>query len=81
NKAAGSALMRDEKLVGEILDAVVRAVDVPVTLKMRTGWCEETRNAIAIARMAENAGIQALSVHGRTRQQKYTGEAEYDTIA
>lgn len=81
NKAAGSALMRDEKLVGEILDAVVRAVDGPVTLKMRTGWCEETRNAIAIARMAESAGIQALSVHGRTRQQKYTGEAEYDTIA
>lgn len=81
NKAAGSALMRDEQLVREILDAVVRAVDIPVTLKMRTGWDADSRNAVTIARMAEDAGIQALAVHGRTRADKYNGEAEYDTIA
>lgn len=81
NKAAGSALMRDEELVREILNAVVSAVDVPVTLKMRTGWDADSRNAITIARMAEDAGIQALAVHGRTRADKYNGEAEYDTIA
>ncbi|MFC0338851.1 tRNA-U20-dihydrouridine synthase [Kushneria avicenniae] len=81
NKAAGSALMRDEALVAEILERVVSAVDIPVTLKIRTGWCDRTRNALTIARMAESAGIAALSVHGRTREQRYQGEAEYDTIA
>ena len=81
NKAAGSALMKDEKLVGEILNAVVSAVDIPVTLKMRTGWDRDNKNAPIIARMAEDAGIQALAVHGRTRADKYNGDAEYDTIA
>tara|TARA_R110000824_G_scaffold37545_6_gene115242 strand:+ start:10160 stop:11095 length:936 start_codon:yes stop_codon:yes gene_type:complete len=81
NKAAGSALMRDEKLVAEILDAVVNAVSLPVTLKIRTGWCAEQRNGLQIARIAEQAGIQALAVHGRTRNQLYTGDAEYDSIA
>jgi tRNA-dihydrouridine synthase B len=78
---AGSALMRDEKLVAEILRAVVGAVDVPVTLKIRTGWDHDQRNAPVIARMAEDAGIAALAIHGRTRDQKYEGRAEYDTIA
>jgi len=78
--AAGSALMRDEDLVGRILDAVVNAVDVPVTLKMRTGWDSANRNAARIARIAEDAGVQALAVHGRTRACGYRGEAEYDTI-
>ena len=81
NKAAGSALMKDEALVRNILEAVVAAVDIPVTLKMRTGWDRDHRNAPVIARMAEDAGIQALAVHGRTRADKYNGEAEYDTIA
>ncbi|WP_369601073.1 tRNA dihydrouridine synthase DusB [Hahella sp. SMD15-11] len=81
NKAAGSALLRDEPLVARILDAVVRAVDVPVTLKIRTGWSPEHRNGVTIARMAEDLGIQALAVHGRTRACRYQGEAEYDTIA
>jgi tRNA-dihydrouridine synthase B len=81
NAWAGSALMRDEALVGRILDAVVRAVDVPVTLKIRTGWAADAKNALAIARIAESAGIAALAVHGRTRDQQYTGFAEYDTIA
>ncbi|MAM87150.1 MAG: tRNA dihydrouridine synthase DusB [unclassified Hahellaceae] len=81
NKAAGSALMRDEALVAAILEAVVAAVDVPVTLKIRTGWSPETRNALAIARIAESAGIQALTIHGRTRQDRFKGNAEYDTIA
>ncbi|WP_022961347.1 tRNA dihydrouridine synthase DusB [Halopseudomonas pelagia] len=81
NKAAGSALMRDEKLVGEILEAVVKAVNLPVTLKIRTGWCEQQRNGLQIAKIAEAAGIQALAVHGRTRTQLYTGHAEYDSIA
>ncbi len=81
NKAAGSALMKDEKLVRAILEAVVNAVDIPVTLKMRTGWDRDNRNASVIARMAEDAGIQALAVHGRTRADKYNGDAEYDTIA
>lgn len=81
NKAAGSALMKDEGLVREILEAVVNAVDIPVTLKMRTGWNTDNRNAPLIARMAEDAGIQALAIHGRTRADKYNGEAEYDTIA
>jgi len=81
NKAAGSALMKDERLVGQILDAVVGAVDVPVTLKIRTGWDRDNRNGVTIARIAEQAGIAALSVHGRTRADLYTGEAEYATIA
>ncbi|WP_373185706.1 tRNA dihydrouridine synthase DusB [Halopseudomonas sp.] len=81
NKAAGSALMRDETLVAEILEAVVNAVNLPVTLKIRTGWCEAQRNGLTIARIAEESGIQALAVHGRTRNQLYTGFAEYDTIA
>ena len=81
NKAAGSALMKDEALVRDILEAVVSAVDIPVTLKMRTGWDREHRNAPLIARMAEDAGIQALAIHGRTRADAYKGEAEYDTIA
>ena len=78
---AGSALMRDEKLVGEILRAVVAAVDVPVTLKTRTGWARANKNGPVIARIAEDAGIAALAIHGRTRQDKYLGSAEYDTIA
>ncbi len=78
---AGSALMRDEGLVGRILTAVVRAVDVPVTLKIRTGWAAGQRNAPIIAGIAEASGIAALAIHGRSREQMYTGEAEYDTIA
>ena len=78
---AGSALMRDESLVARILEAVVRAVDVPVTLKIRTGWDALHRNAPTIARIAQQSGIAALAVHGRTRDQQYTGHAEYDTIA
>jgi tRNA-dihydrouridine synthase B len=78
---AGSALMQDEALVARIMSAVVAAVDVPVTLKIRTGWDATHRNAPAIARIAEDAGIAALAVHGRTRDQQYTGSAEYDTIA
>lgn len=82
NVMAGSALMQDEALVGKILDAVVAAVpDTPVTLKFRTGWNLANRNAPNIARIAENAGIRAVAIHGRTRCQQYTGEAEYDTIA
>ncbi|WNL40697.1 tRNA dihydrouridine synthase DusB [Halomonas sp. PAMB 3264] len=81
NKAAGSALMRDEALVAEILEAVVGAVDIPVTLKIRTGWCADSNNALAVARLAESSGIQALAIHGRHREQRYTGLAEYDTIA
>ena len=81
NVAAGSALLKDVERVGAILDAVVAAVDIPVTLKIRTGWDRDSRNAVEIARLAENAGIQAVSVHGRTRADKYAGEAEYDTIA
>ena len=79
-KAAGSALMKDEALVKDILYAVVESVDVPVTLKMRTGWCPEHRNAVRIATMAEQAGIQAVAVHGRTRACKYQNTVEYDTI-
>ena len=81
NKAAGSALLRDEQLVTDILEAVVGAVDIPVTLKIRTGWDPANRNGVNIARIAEQSGIQALAVHGRTRSELYTGEAEYDTIA
>jgi len=80
NRAAGSALMRDESLVRQILEAVVKAVHVPVTLKMRTGWDATMRNAVAIARMAQDIGIQALAVHGRTRACMYQGNAEYETI-
>ncbi len=81
NVMAGSALLQDETLVGRILDAVVKAVpEVPVTLKIRTGWDREHRNARNILKIAENAGVQALAIHGRTRACGYTGEAEYDTI-
>lgn len=81
NVMAGSALLQDEKLVGRILESTVRAVDVPVTLKIRTGWDRDNRNAVQIARIAESAGIQMLAIHGRTRACAYQGEAEYDTIA
>ncbi len=82
NVAAGSALLQNEKLVGEILDAVVNEVsEVPVTLKIRTGWDRQSRNGITIGKIAESAGIQALAVHGRTRADGYRGEAEYETIA
>jgi tRNA-dihydrouridine synthase B len=81
NVAAGSALLQNEPLVGRILDAVVAAVDVPVTLKIRTGWAPENRNAVSVARMAESAGVKAISIHGRTRACGFTGSAEYDTIA
>ena len=81
NAWAGSALMREPELVARILEAVVRAVDVPVTLKIRTGWDADHRNAPEIARIAEASGIAALAVHGRTRDQQYAGIAEYETIA
>lgn len=81
NSWCGSALLQDEELVGRILDAVVRAVDVPVTLKFRTGWDRQNKNALAIARMAESAGIAMLTLHGRTRADGYKGDAEYETIA
>jgi tRNA-dihydrouridine synthase B len=80
-RAAGSALLRDPKLVNDILHAVVAAVDVPVTLKIRTGWDRQNRNAVSIAKIAEQAGIAALAVHGRTRACRFVGEVEYDTIA
>jgi len=80
-RAAGSALLRDELLVEAILEAVVRAVDVPVTLKIRTGWSTEERNGERIARIAEASGIQLLAVHGRTRACRFEGVVEYDTIA
>ncbi len=80
NRAAGSALLKDEPLVAEILRAVVRAVDIPVTLKMRTGWDPDHKNGVTIARLAEAAGIQGLAVHGRTRTDQYAGPAEYHTI-
>jgi len=81
NVLAGSALLKNEPLVANILVAVVNAVDVPVTLKIRTGWDHQNRNAVNIAKIAEDSGIQALVVHGRTRSDAYKGEAEYDTIA
>ncbi|MEO8767041.1 MAG: tRNA dihydrouridine synthase DusB, partial [Nitrosospira sp.] len=81
NVMAGSALLQDQPLVGRILDAVVGAVDVPVTLKIRTGWDTQHKNALAVANIAESAGIQALAIHGRTRACAYAGHAEYDTIA
>ena len=80
NVMAGSALLKDEPLVAQILKAVVGAVDVPVTLKIRTGWDKQNRNAVTVAKMAEDIGIQALAMHGRTRACGYTGDAEYDTI-
>jgi tRNA-dihydrouridine synthase B len=80
-RAAGSALLKDERLVRDILAAVTKAVDVPVTLKIRTGWDLDNRNAVTIARMAEDLGIAALTVHGRTRACKFAGAVEYDTIA
>jgi len=81
NRDAGSALLRDEALVGAILDATVRAAGVPVTLKIRTGWSRERRNGVAIARIAESAGVQLLAVHGRSRACRFEGDAEYETIA
>ncbi|MGN6237428.1 tRNA dihydrouridine synthase DusB [Dyella sp.] len=81
NVWSGSALLQDEPLVARICRAVVEAVEVPVTLKIRTGWDRDHKNALSIARIAEDSGIAALSVHGRTRADKYEGEAEYDTIA
>ena len=80
NTLAGSALMKDETLVADILESVVKAVDIPVTLKIRTGWDKENRNGVKIAKMAEDLGIQALAVHGRTRSCMFKGEAEYETI-
>jgi tRNA-dihydrouridine synthase B len=80
-RAAGSALLRDEALVAAILDAVVRAVPVPVTLKIRTGWAPDARNGVRIARIAADCGIQLLAVHGRTRACRFEGAVEYDTIA
>jgi tRNA-dihydrouridine synthase B len=84
NKWAGSALMQDEALAIEIVQAVVKACaprNVPVTLKMRTGWCQAEKNAVVLARAAEAAGVQMVTVHGRTREQGYKGQAEYHTIA
>jgi tRNA-dihydrouridine synthase B len=80
-RQAGSALLQDPGLVTQILESVVDAVDVPVTLKMRTGWDDKNRNGIEIAKIAESSGIQALAVHGRTRTCKFKGNAEYETIA
>jgi tRNA-dihydrouridine synthase B len=81
NVMAGSALLKDEPLVSQILKAVVGAVNVPVTLKIRTGWDKQNRNAVNVAKMAEDIGVQALAMHGRTRACLYMGDAEYDTIA
>jgi len=81
NVMAGSALLKDEPLVGRILDAVIGAVAVPVTLKIRTGWDRANKNALAVAQIAEGSGVQALAVHGRTRACGFSGQAEYDTIA
>jgi tRNA-dihydrouridine synthase B len=81
NVYSGSALLQDEALVARIVEAVVEAVNVPVTLKIRTGWNRANRNGVRIAQIAENAGIAALAVHGRTRADLYQGDAEYDTIA
>jgi tRNA-dihydrouridine synthase B len=81
NVMAGSALMQNESLVSQILEAMVNAVDIPVTLKIRTGWDTDNKNALSIAKIAENSGIKALTIHGRTRACQYRGDAEYDTIA
>lgn len=81
NSWCGSALMRDEKLVGQILEATVKAVSVPVTVKIRTGWSAEAKNGVRIAQIAENCGVAMIAVHGRTRDMLYSGSAEYETIA
>ena len=81
NVYAGSALLQDEPLVARIVEAVVKAVPVPVTLKIRTGWNRDNKNGVTIAKIAQDAGIAALAVHGRTRADLYNGDAEYDTIA
>ena len=81
NRAAGSALLRDEALVDRILRTAVNAVDVPVTVKIRTGWSPDRRNGVAIARIAEAAGIASIAVHGRTRACRFVGAVEYDTVA
>jgi len=81
NRLAGSALLQDENLVGQILDAVVASVTVPVTLKIRTGWDTQNRNGVRIAKIAEQSGVQSLAVHGRTRACRFRGAAEYETIA
>ena len=81
NNWCGSALLRDEALVARLLEAVVNAVDVPVTLKFRTGWDRQSKNALTIAHIAQESGIAMLTLHGRTRADGYTGDAEYDTIA
>lgn len=81
NAMAGSSLLKNESLVASILNNVVNSIDVPVTLKIRTGWDTDNRNAVSIARIAEAEGIQALAIHGRTRACAFTGEAEYETIA
>lgn len=80
-KAAGAALLRDEKLVANILNSVVQKVSVPVTLKIRTGWDKQHKNALSIAKIAEDSGISSLTIHGRTKACGFHGEAEYDTIA
>ncbi len=79
--ASGSALMRDEKLVAKILEAVVNSVNIPVTLKTRTGWDNESKNIVSIAKVAESSGIACLTIHGRTRNDFFNGSAEYDSIA
>lgn len=79
-KAAGSALLRDTALVADILHQVVAAVEVPVTLKIRTGWCPQSRNGVEVARIAQDAGVKLLTVHGRTRECRFVGAVEYDTI-
>ncbi|MFK8018521.1 MAG: tRNA dihydrouridine synthase DusB [Pseudomonadales bacterium] len=81
NKAAGSALLRDEKLVADILQSVVGSVDVPVTLKIRTGWSLENKNAVTVAKIAEDSGIACVTVHGRTRACRFVGDVDYDSIA
>ncbi len=81
NRAAGSALLRDEALVARILRSVVQRVSAPVTLKTRTGWDANNKNGLAVAKIAEDCGIQALSIHGRTRADMYRGKAEHDTVA
>ncbi len=81
NVMAGSALMQNESLVSQILQSVVTAVEIPVTLKIRTGWDLDNKNALSVAKIAENSGIKALTIHGRTRACQYRGNAEYDTIA
>ena len=80
-RAAGSALLKDIKLVRLIIEAVVKSVDIPVTLKIRTGWCPATRNGVDVAKIAEDCGVSLLTVHGRTRECRFKGSAEYETIA